>query len=169
VTIPEEKYFLAQLAQCSPCDDFQHLIIGGKIGVTAVLIPQVLLTYVVPENSTLIITRLGFRSIPVPNDASLTVGDWRSDDFDASGKAQAFISVNGTPATTTIASTFLLFNRPVLFCFKAGVTVTVSVVRFAADPPPTFVAELALNCYLASPNMFDLLSNNITVIDAQYS
>lgn len=168
--VAEEMHFLAQLAGCTRCEELKHLVIGAKIPVTADdSAPQELLTYDVPPNFTLIVTRVGFRSVPEPDDAALTVGDWRSDDFDASGNAQAFFTVNDTPVTSTIASTFILFNNPVLFCFKGGDHVGISIQRFAADPPPTFVAQLAVNAYLAPASAYDRLTNNLTQIEATYS
>lgn len=168
ISIPQEIYYLSKLT-CIACGDFNHALVGAKVPSPSSTAATSLLTYTPPENLTWIVTRFNLRSIPPVNDPALTVGDWRSEDYDASGTAQAYLQVKQRSVTAENASYFLLFNKPVLFAFQGGQRVDVVIKRAVGFAPPDEVIVLALNSYLAPPEAYDRLARNLTQIDATYS
>jgi hypothetical protein len=168
LSISDEVHALARLAHMD-CAQFKHVVIGRKLSITNTTNPQTLLTYIIPENYALIITEIAFRSIPTPNDAGLTVGDWRSYDFDAKGTTKVYLDLNGSPYTGTNLTYFALLNRPVLFGFKGGQTIDLIAVRGAASVPATFVGLVVLNAYLTLPCAVDAIAGNITNAEGEFS
>lgn|SRR5262245_54845602 len=174
-SIPVEMCALSQLSGCKTFD-FRHLIIGSKLTGPTDTTKTSLLSYTVPQNQTLIVTYASLRSIPPVNAADLTAGDWRSFDYDASGTAKMWYTINGTSSdrtvnayTTIIATYFAVVNRPCLFLFKGGVTVDIIVQRGAAAVSATEVIVMALNSYLAPPSAYDCLQRNATQIEATFT
>jgi hypothetical protein len=175
-SIPVEMCALMELSGCKAFD-LSHLIVGSKVaGPTGTTVTS-LLTYAIPPNRTLILTYAALRSIPPVNDAGLTAGDWRSFDYDASGTAKMWFTVNqnsstiasSAAVTTVIATYFAVVNRPCLFAFKGGVNLDLVVQRGAGAVPTNEVILVALNCYLAPPTAYDCLSANLTQIEATFT
>jgi hypothetical protein len=171
MSIPEEIHYLSKLSGIR-CSEFMHQIVGAKVAAPSSTTPAALLTYTPPENFTWLVTRIALRSIPTPQEATLggaSGGDWRSEDFDASGTAKAFIRVKDRSIISENTSYFLLFNRPVLFAFQGNEQIKIFIQRITGFVPPTEVVVIACNAYLAPVEAYDALAKHLTQIDAQYS
>jgi len=166
--VPEEIYFVSALSGIR-CADLKHVLLGAKVDSPEDDTPTALFSYQVPENFTLLITEISLRSIPVPLEAELGDGDWRADDYDASGTAKAYIQVNGVPVTTPEASAFMLFNRPLLMAFDGGATIEIIIVRGAAALPTLETINLALSGYLGPLSLHTNVTENVTMMEATYS
>lgn len=130
---------------------------------------KTILDYTVPVNFTWVVTLVNVRLIPPVNDPSLTVGDWRSEDFDASGTTKAKWQVNGNEVTQEDSTYFCPLNQESLFAFKGGDRVKLIVERAPGSDPPTQQIVVAVNSYLAPPKAFDRLARNLTQIDSSFS
>lgn len=169
--IAEEIHFLSLLSGIR-CSDFKHQLVGAKTAAPNNTTATALLTYTPPENFTWILTSISLRSIPTPQEATLggaTGGDWRSEDFDASGTARGFIRVKDRSIISEDTSYFLLFNRPVLFAFQGNEQIKIFIKRATGFVPPTAVVVLACNSFLAPVEAYDRLAKHLTQIDAQYA
>lgn len=166
--IAEEINYLSKLSSIK-CERFKHLIVGVKVASPDDATPTALLSYTPPSNLTWIVTLASLRSIPPVDDASLTVGDWRSYDYDASGTAKMWYTVRGNPVTSQDATYFAVVNRPCIFAFKGGDEVQLFVERGAGAVPPDEVIVIALNSYLAPAEAYDRIVGNLTQIEATFT
>lgn len=124
--------------------------------------PKTLLSYTAPQNACVIITGIYLATIPTPNDPLLTVGDWRSPYFDATGKATAWLEVNSEKATNETITYFNLFNRPIFFLLNGGESFKVQILRVLGDVPDTFNVMIVANAFLAPARSYDKLSRQST-------
>lgn len=121
-------------------------------------VPKTILAYRVPANYCWVITGIYVSTIPLPNNPDLTIGDWRSDYFDATGKTFAWLLIQGHKNTPENVTYFNLFNRPVLFVINGGARVRVQVLRAAFDVPASMNVLCAIQGFLAPGKAFDSLS-----------
>jgi hypothetical protein len=163
-SLPVEMQRIAQLIHCD-CKNLRPVTIAAKDTLAANTDAQTLLTYTVPANTTLVITRISGRFIPVPNDAALGAGDFRSGDVDAQGGALAFVKVNSTSRTGETTTYFALLNHEFFIAFGAGAIVTISIQRASATTPPTEVSLLALQGYLIPPQSLECITRAQGSID----
>jgi hypothetical protein len=150
--IAAEILQLAELANADP-RSFRHVIVSAS--VTASTGISTLLTYTVPTHSTFVITNIRLRSIPTPNDTSLTVGDWRSEDVDASGLSTVWIEVGGVPFTKPSLTYLALTNLPILITIPSS-QFSLKVNR--ASPPTSLKLLVAVSGYLCPSNLYDNLA-----------
>jgi hypothetical protein len=136
------------------CGAFQHLLVGSKVDSETFLEAVV---YNVPDNFCWIVTHISLRSVPEPNDPDLTPGDWRSEDFDASGLATAFWLVSENNATSPEETYFAMINKPVLYLFPGNTTVTLQINPSGGAVPQGQPIVVAINGYLAPPRVIDCL------------
>lgn len=165
--VAEELCYLTELTD-KKCSAFQHALVTETLEVTDTTDPQVILLYTPPENTTWIVTQVSLRSIPPVDDAGLTAGDWRSEDFDATGTTRAYIRVNGNKITSDRASYFALFNRPVLFCFEGNKKVEIVIERGMGSVAATQRIVVVAHGYFVESDLYSKLSPNVTQIIARF-
>jgi len=166
--IAEEIDYLARLSG-TPCADWKHTLISSKVDDPVTLTPKAIWSYTVPDNATWVMCCFLLRSLPPVNDPSLTVDDWRSDDFDANGLTLAYIAVNGSPINVHTLGTFGIFNKPLLLAFAAKSLVQMFVQRDASSVAPNAVVHSCAHGYLTKTEAYSRLSENLTTIEAALS
>jgi len=166
LSVAKEIHYLSRLTGVD-CPQFRHTLISAKVNAT--LATARIWAYTVPNNSTWLMCFFFLRSLPPVNAASLTVGDWRSDDFDANGLSKAYITVNGAPLNTQNLSTFGLFNKPLLLAFAGNAFIEVVVSRNALSVAPNEVIHSCAHGYLAPTELYSELSWNQSSIEGTYT
>jgi hypothetical protein len=126
-------------------------------------------TYTVPINFTWIVTLVSLRSIPAPGDVSLTPGDWRSTELDASGTAKGRWKVFSRPETQESSTYFCPVNRPCLFAFEGAAQVKLEIEREPIAVPATQQFVTAVNSYLAPPEALDNLAPYLSQIESSFT
>ncbi len=165
-SIPSQILDLVELL-CLGCGDFRHIIVSTQVAAPAPNSTAILLTYQVPDNFTFIVENVRLHSIPPVNDPSLTVGDWRSEDFDASGGTMVFFqSFDGqnflTPPNVPY---FAILNEPILLAFAGGSKFNLMATRPVGAVPTTEVLEIAISGFLANAIAFEKLAGSITIFE----
>lgn len=131
-----------------------------KLGMQWGILPvqKTLVSYKVPANYCWIITKIFVSTIPTVNNPDLGTGDWRSNHFDATGTAKAWLLVQDHLNSGQQVSYFQLFNRPLLVPFNGGATVKLQVLRPAFSVPSQMNVLTAIQGFLADGKVFDAIS-----------
>lgn len=170
-SIAEEVYYLSQLAGVG-CDEFAHQLYTTKIQFLANGVAQVIASFTVPQNSLFICTFIGLRTFPTYNDAQLVAaggGDYRSDDLDVNGTAQAWLRVNAATIMPITAVPFAFTNRPVFFLFPADRLVELVATKVNATQPNIEEVHTTFHGYIVSIDLLNKINKQATRLQVSYS
>lgn len=163
-SVAEEIQWLSKLAGIE-CFKWKHKIIARAVLDPIVVVPKKVNGFQVPENFTWVVTYIECRTFPLPvlNDPTQGVGDFRSELFDENGQTTAYLTDNGVKMMASIPTTGF-FNRPVLFAFSQKHNIEFWILRGLASLPGSLWVHTVINGYLTVGKAQDCLAHYLTDI-----